>query len=208
MSTDTDADGDAEETTGQRLYRWRQMDREEARATLDDEEFREWEDYMDMLESADDNRADMREADHAVVSSLVAADMGELHEELDLYGNTVTVYVDLDDRVMNLKTETEGTLSDTDPEALDEDARDEVKDVMARFLAATIVELDTPHGHADFREWDDAEVERECRGIVEAWGIRATYHAMGEIVAATNETDAELEDRIQKFRDETRRGNR
>jgi len=183
----------------------KQMDRAEARERLPPDEFERWERVTDLSDAADERAVAFDDADETATRVTVTADMETLGTDVDLYGNTLTVYLDptderLTDAVERLDEEFGGidksdlnSLTDTDAEAVGEALED--------MLRSAIVAWD---GEAfdDLPAGEPLAIVQQAR---EKWGLMATFEGLMTIIDACNEAQEERFEAIDSFRGAERR---
>ena len=196
---DSKNSNEREQKTPEQLLR---MDDEEANMWLDEAEHERREKLKELYEGAEETRKEWQEQEKATVQTLIEADMGELTTELDLYGNDVSVLLNLDREqrqlIERIETEYEGA---DDIEELDESEIQRLESMLAEFFKIV------------FHEFNGRKLEsfgvtplEFTQAIVAEWGIRASIYAMIEIIETINEQDEETMERVQKFRGEAGSG--
>ena len=178
----------------------REMSRQEAEMWLDGEEFKRWERLKALDEQRAETKAEWAKEERRTVDTLVKADMGSLTTGLELYGNEVSVLVNLDrkqrDLMRSIQQKYDGV---EDVDNLSESEIDTLESMLADWLGVVIREFNGT------RLPDLSQEERQelTLSMVEAWGLRATIMAMVDIVESINEQDAEVMDAVESFRGET-----
>lgn len=178
----------------------REMTREEAEERLDEHDLERWEAYHELRASKEETEERFKEDDALAIDTLVQADMGELTTDLDLYGNEVSVVVELNQQQQSLLRNVEREYEDIDLEDPDDDAIDAVRDVMERFIAAVLVKFNG----VEVRELEEPKRLALAAECVDKWGLRGTFHAVVQIVEATREMDEDRVGSIESFRPEAR----
>lgn len=197
MSTNSEqADGGEEVSFGE----LREMTREEAAERLDQHDLERWEAYHELRSRKEETAERFQDDDALAIDTLVQADMGELTTDLDLYGNEVSVVIELDERQQSLLRNVEREYDDIDLDDPGEDAIDAVRDVMERFIATVVVGFNGVEVR-DLEEVKRLTLAAEC---VDKWGLRGTFHAVVKIVEATREMDEDRVGSIESFRPEAR----
>ena len=186
----------------------RDMDRAEADQRLDDADLARWKDVQELTNAADERAEQFAENEQTVHSVVVDADLSDLGTDVDLFGNTLTVYLDSDDdrlhdAVERLEDEF-GDVSQDDLGTLDKSDRTAIGNALEDILLSAIVAWD---GQA----FDDLPAD-EPLAIVqtarEKWGLTATFEAVMRIIDACNEAQEERFEAIDSFRTAQRRGHR
>jgi len=196
----------------------RQMDEAEAKRKLTVVEYERWETLNQHLDDAERVRDEWKEIEQGGTDILVAADMSNLACEIDLFGNDVTAYYDPEDhRVRSVIEDLESALDididspddvEADADDIDEGDIPVVKDALADFIGVT---LETWNGH----QWDELSVA-ERKSIKaqlkeprpDGWGLVGLMDALNEVIVTVEGKRDERLDRIQKFQQSERRGNR
>ena len=211
MSANTDSGG-------RTLTELLRMDEQTAKRELSYAEFQTWQSATDHHSRYQERKRDWRENDIAVTQSLIKTDVIDLATEVTLWGNDVYVYYDPEDQRlrdaiddlgdslgvdMDGVDEIEATADDVTPEDMDA-----VKSALAEFLCVSFVEWDGQLW-ADM----DGETREQIREQIQqpypdGWGLAGLMDALTEVInAVESNRNARLE-RVQKFRNPERRGNR
>ena len=197
------------------------MDEATARAELSHAQYERWEAANDHKQQYDDAKQRWDETRAGATRDLVSADPIDFAERVTVWGNDLAVYYASDDPRLRETVERLTDVFDIDAEAarageveaIDaDDVADEdvtaAKGVLADLVCLAAVEWDGTR-------WDDFEsAERDAiREAIMAdppggWGLAGLMDAWTEIqYAVESSRDARME-RVQKFRDAGRRGNR
>lgn len=207
--SDTDRDGYSP-------FELRDMDEQTARETLTVAEYEEWEQIQDLYAQKRETEQRWEEQAETVADVTVSADMTDLGVEVELFGNTLLVYADLEDPAFRDSVETLesefGDIEIEDPAAdgaaafgdVDADRLDDMAEHLVAMLRSVLVRWDgTP--------WADLSADQQdaiLASVREQWGITGLLKAWGEISYAIRADYDELEARIEKFRSPERRGDR
>ena len=186
----------------------REMDRAEAEQRLDADDFARWEDVHELTQAADERAAQFDQNDQTVHSVTVDADLSDLGTDVELFGNTLTVYLDSDDdRLHDAVERLEDDFDDVDSDdlaALGKADRNAIGEALEDILLSAIMAWDG-------QSFDDLPAD-EPLAIVqtarEKWGLTATFEAVMRIIDACNEAQEERFEAIDSFRTAQRRGNR
>jgi len=193
------------------------MDEDEARQTLTVAQFERWEDIQDLYDRAAKTEAEWQDEAATVADVTVSADMDDLGTRVEIFGNDLLVYADLEHPEFRQATERLddefGDLSVEDPDAdADTDAFGGVDGDRLEALADHLMGmLDTVLVRWDGTAWDDLPAEQQqaiLQQAREAWGVTGLLRAWGEIAVAIREDYDQLEATMQSFRNEERRGTR
>jgi len=210
-------------TEGRTLTELRQMSEAEARTTLTMAEYRKWEALNDKLDEHEQALERWDETREDATDIMLRADVGDLSESVELFGNPVEAYYapddprlrDLSDRLgdafgvdMDEVAENPESVEDVTTDDLDDDVIGDVKDILADLITVAVVEWDGT-------EWDNLsdEAQDAIHDLITAdppngWGVAGAMDAWVEIAVAVEENRDERLERIQKFREPERRGNR
>jgi hypothetical protein len=216
MSTSTQAD-DRDRIPAHEL---RRMDEQTARSTLTVNQFERWETLRDLHERADEQRAEWQEDARVATETLVFADAGDLSAEVSVFGNDLQVYYAADDpRIRDAAerlADVFGIDADADPEELDDVTTDDVaeedlhdaKAVLADLILVAVVEW-----NGDTLADLPPAAEEQIRTTITAdpptgWGLAGLMDAWTVIQTAVEEQRDERLERVRKFRDAERRGDR
>ena len=196
----------------------RRMDEQTAMQTLTMAEYQRWESVNDHHERAEQVRQEWRETEAEATSILVNTDVSDLATDIELFGNDVAVYYDPEDPRLHDAAEAvadvlgvdiddaadlEATTDDVPREAIDD-----AKAALADLVCVTFVEW---NGH----NWSDLPAESR-RTVAEriqqprpdGWGLAGLMDAFSEIMTAVETNRNERLERVEKFRNPKRRGNR
>lgn len=198
-----------------------QMDEATARAELSHAQFERWEAANDHKEQYDEATRRWDETRTQATHDLVSADPTDFASDVSVWGNDLAVYYASDDPRLRETVERLTDVFDIDADAAREgeveaidadDVADEdvaaAKGVLADLVCLAAVSWDG-------ERWDDlAPTERDAiRDAImadppEGWGLAGLMDAWVEIQYAVEESrDARME-RVQKFRNAGRRGDR
>ena len=204
---------------GYALTELRQMDEATAKTTLSYAQYQKWESVQQQFDAHEERKQEFRENEREATDILVHADPSNLAAEVEVFGNDIAVYYAPDDPRIRDPAERLGDLLDVDPDAdpdeveihaddVDDDLVPEAKDVLAELVVAALVEWNgTPR--ADLSNAALESIRTQIAGEPpEGWGIAGLMDAWVEIQVAVEERRDDRLDRIRKFRDETRRGDR
>jgi hypothetical protein len=202
--TDGSADSGLEYTAGE----LRRMDEETARNTLTVTQFERWESIQELHDEAAETEAEFGEQADTVAEVTVSADMESLGVEVDVFGNDLLVHADTEDPEFQRHAETlDEEFGDVDGSNVDgvaDERLDRLADHLVEMLDLVIVRWDGT-------EWDDltdAQRHSVLGDAREQWGIEGLLLAWADIAASIYEDRDERMERIEKFRDPERRGNR
>jgi hypothetical protein len=216
MATNTDTDDDS-----LTFVEYRRMDEAEARSQLTVDQFEEWQavnDQLDEHEQALDRWDDTREE---ATDVLVRTDPSAYAADVTVWGNDLSVYYAPDDP--RLRETVEGLADVFDIDAEDA-AEGDIDDIHAEDVAAE--DVDTAKGVlADLvclacqtwngTAWDDlGDADRQAirDALVtdppDGWGLAGLMDAWTEIQVAVEDARTERLERVEKFRNPRRRGNR
>ena len=196
----------------------RRMDEQTAMQTLTMAEYQRWESVNDHHDRAEQVRQEWRETEAEATSILVNTDVSDLATDIELFGNDVAVYYDPEDPRLHDAAEAvadvlgvdiddaadlEATTDDVPREAIDD-----AKGALADLVCVTFVEW---NGH----NWSDlpAESRRTVADRIQqprpdGWGLAGLMDAFSEIMTAVETNRNERLERVEKFRNPKRRGNR
>ena len=211
MSANTDSGG----RTMTELLR---MDESTAKRELSYAEYQTWESANDHQERYQERKAEWRENEQQATDILVNTDVSALATEIELFGNDVAVYYDPEDPRLHEAAQSvadvlgvdiddaadlEATTDDVPREAIDD-----AKGALADLVCVTFVEW---NGH----NWGDLPVEsrrtvadRIQQPRPDGWGLAGLMDAFSEIMTAVETNRNERLERVEKFRNPERRGNR
>lgn len=195
--------------SGRTMAELRAMDEATAKTELSFQEYQTWESLNDKLDEHEATVKEFEDAEEATTDAIVFADRSDLATDVSIMGNSVAVYYDpSDDSIRDPAERLQERFDIDDADGLDADDVPEeeiefVETALVDLICAAIIEWDGTH-------WDDlspADTDAIRRGIGD-WGLAAMMDAWVEIQVAVEENrDARLE-RVEKFRDPERRGNR
>ena len=197
-----------------------QMDRDEAR-NLPHREFKRWESITDHLDRAAEQREEWAEDARVANDLIINADASDLATGVTVFGNDLAAYYSPDDPDVRNAAQRLGDIlgvdGDTDPEAraeainaddIAEEDIDAVKDALAELVLSAVVEWDG----TDLQDAPDATREAIREQITQArpdgWGVAGLMDAWTEIQYAVESNRDERMERVRRFRDEERRGDR
>ena len=196
----------------------RRMDEQTAMQTLTMAEYQRWESVNDHHDRAEKVRQEWRETEAEATSILVNTDVSDVATDIELFGNDVAVYYDPEDPRLHEAAEAvadvlgvdiddaadlEATTDDVPREAIDD-----AKGALADLVCVTFVEW---NGH----NWSDLPAEsrrtvadRIQQSRPDGWGLAGLMDAFSEIMTAVETNRNERLERVEKFRNPERRGNR
>jgi len=194
----------------------RDMDEEEARQTLTVNEFEQWEQIQELYDSVEETKAEFERDADAVAEVTVSADMEALGTEVDIFGNTLLVRANPEDRELIKKVERIeaefGDIAVEDPDADGAAAYEGVPRERLNDMATALVDvLDHLILRWDGTDWaslSDAKRDAVLAQARETWQIDGLQLAWEHIVVAMDEERSEREDRLKSFRSAERRGSR
>ena len=194
------------------------MDEQTAKRELSYAEYQTWQSATDHHSRYQERKAEWRENEQEATDILVNTDVSDLATEIELFGNDVAVYYDPEDGRLHEAAEgladvlgvdiddaadLEATADDVPREAIDD-----AKSALADLVCVTFVEW---NGH----NWSDlpAESRRTVADRIQqprpdGWGLAGLMDAFSEIMTAVETNRNERLERIEKFRNPERRGNR
>ena len=195
-------------------------DREEAYRRLSGPDFERWEKLQELEAAAEENRREMQADAEVATDALVRADVSDLATEVSVFGNDLLCYYDPESQQVREAAERVGEVCGVDaaePGDLEGASVDDVDDGDIPAIKSALVDLIT----AALVEWNgqrwddmDADTREAIRATVQqppeagGWGVAGLMDAFVEIYVAVEDNRNERLERIQKFHDETRRGNR
>jgi hypothetical protein len=192
------------------LTELRNMDEATAKTELSYQQFQTWESLNDKLDEHEDRVAEWQDADADVTDTIVFADRSDLATDVNIMGNDLAVYYGpTDDDIRDAAEALQERFDiDTDDELTVEDVPDGavefVEARLADLITAAVVEWNGTH-------WNDLGVEARDdihERIREKWGTAALMDAWVEIQVSVEDNRNERLERIEKFRNPTRRGDR
>ena len=205
------------------ITRLRAMDEAEAKRTLTYAEFQRWESINERLDEHDEALAEWDETREEATDIMLRADTSDLASDVTVFGNDLAVYYAPDDPRIREQADRLGdafgvdiedaaddpdTVDGMSTDDLDEDVIDDVKAILADLITVAIVEWDGAAydelGDADRQAIHDLMTTDPPKG----WGVAGLMDAWVEISVAVEDNRDERLERIQKFRDAGRRGNR
>ena len=194
------------------------MDEQTAKRELSYAEYQTWQSATDHHSRYQERKAEWRENEQEATDILVNTDVSDLATEIELFGNDVAVYYDPEDARLHEAAEALADVLGVDiDDAADleataddvpRDAIDDAKSALADLVCVTFVEW---NGH----NWSDlsAESRRTVADRIQqprpdGWGLAGLMDAFSEIMTAVETNRNERLERIEKFRNPERRGNR
>jgi len=195
-------------------------DREEAYRRLSGPDFERWEKLQELEAAAEQNKRQMQEDAAVATDAIVRADVSDLATEVSVFGNDLLCYYDPESKQVREAAKQAGEIFDMDADApddlegasvdeLDDADIPEIKDALTDLITAAIVEWNG-------QRWDN--MDTETRDAIATtiqqptdsggWGVAGLMDAFVEIYVAVNDNRSERLERIQKFRNEERRGDR
>jgi len=195
-------------------------DRDEAYRKLSGPQFERWEKIKELEHTAEENQREMQEDAAIATDTLVRADVSDLATDVTVFGNTLSCYYDPESQQVRDAAERVGDICGVDADdpgdlegASVEDVADDdlpaIKGALVDLITAAVVEWrGTPWG--DLADDTQAEIRQTIQKPPEAggWGVAGLMDAFVEIYVSVEDNRSERMERIQKFRDETRRGDR
>jgi len=200
----------------------RRMDETTARSELTVNEYERWESVNKHLDDAEEVRQEWADNEREATDILVNSDPAYLASDIEVWGNELSVYYGPEDTRLREAVEGLGDSVGVDLESIDDMADDELpsadeidddaieatKDALVEMISVALVEI---NGH----RWTDLTVgERETtlsqirQSRPHGWGLAGLMDAWTEIqVAVESNRDDRLE-RVRKFRNPERRGDR
>lgn len=195
-------------------------DREVAYRKLSGPDFERWEKLKELERNAEENKRQMQEDAAVATDVIVRADVSDLGTEVEVFGNTLSCYYDPESQQIRDAAEQVGEVCGVDADdpgdlegaSVDDVADDDIpaiKSALVDLITAAIVEWrGTP--------WDSLEddTKTEIRETIKrppeagGWGVAGLMDAFVEIYVTVEDNRNDRLERIQKFRNETRRGNR
>lgn len=211
----------AESDPGERtITELRRMDREEA-VQLSHAEFKRWESINEQLDAYDEAKQRWDDTRAEATQTLVSADPADFATDIEVFGNDLAVYYASDDPRLREVVERLTDVFDIDAESaragdvedisaadVSEGDIDAAKGVLADLVVLAAVEWDGER----VAEFDPARRDAYREAITadppEGWGLAGLMDAWSEIQFAVEGTRNERMERVQKFRDAGRRGDR
>jgi len=198
----------------------RRMDEQTARSTLTVNQYERWEALTDLHERADEQREEWAEDARVATDTLVFADAGDLAADVSVFGNDLAVYYAADDpRIRDAAerlADVFGIDADADPEELDDVTTDDVaeedlhdaKAVLADLILVAVVDW-----NGDALDDLPPAAEEQIRTTITSdpptgWGLAGLMDAWTVIQTAVEECRDERLERVRKFRNPERRGDR
>ena len=196
-------------------------DREEAYSRLSGPDFERWEKLQELEAAAEENRREMQADAEVATDALVRNKIPDgLAVDVNVFGNEVRAYYDPESKQVREAAKQAGEIFDMDADApddlegasvdeLDDADIPEIKDALTDLITAAIVEWNG-------QRWDnmDADTREAIATTIQqptdsgGWGVAGLMDAFVEIYVAVNDNRSERLERIQKFRNEERRGDR
>jgi len=196
-------------------------DREEAYSRLSGPDFERWEKLQELEAAAEQNKRQMQEDAEVATDALVRNKIPDgLAVDVNVFGNEVRAYYDPESKQVREAAERVGEVCGVDanePGDLEGASVDDVDDGDIPAIKSALVDLIT----AALVEWNgqrwddmDADTREAIRATIQqppeagGWGVAGLMDAFVEIYVTVEDNRNERLERIQKFRDETRRGDR
>jgi len=195
-------------------------DREEAYSRLSGPDFERWEKLQELEAAAEENRREMQADAEVATDALVRADVSDLATDVSVFGNELLCYYDPESQqvreaaervgeVCGVDADEPGDLEGTSVDDVDDSDIPAIKGALVDLITAALVEWNG-------QQWDDMDTDtREAiRATVQqppeagGWGVAGLMDAFVEIYVTVEDNRNERLERIQKFRNETRRGDR
>jgi len=214
MSANTDS--------GRSITALRQMDEPEARRTLTMAEYERWESVNKHLDEAEEVRKEWAENEREATDILSRADPTWLASDIEMWGNELSVYYGPEDERLREAIDGLGDAVGVDLEAVDDmadeelpdaddvddEAIEDVKAALAELIGVAIIELNGTR-------WADLDADARAdilESIAEprpdGWGLAGLMDAWTEIQVTVEENRDDRLERVKKFRQAERRGDR
>jgi len=214
MSTDT--------TTDERtITELRRMDDATAKRELSYAEYQRWASINDHLDRYDEAKQRWDETRAEATQTLVTADPADFAAEVSVWGNDLAVYYASDDPRLRETVESLADVFDIDVDAAaegdleaieaDDVAEEDIataKDTLADLVLLATVTWDGERVSEFDRDRRAAYREAIAADPPEGWGLAGLMDAWGEIQYAVEKSRDDRLERVQKFRDARRRGDR
>jgi len=196
----------------------RRMDETTARSELTVNEYERWESVNKHLDDAEEVRQEWADNEREATDILVNSDVSDLAVELRLFGNDCLVYYGPEDARLRDAVDNLGDvlgvdlvgaddLNISDDDISDDDVG-EIKDVLVEMVSVALIEW---NGH-DWADLPVGERERVLSSIrtprPDGWGLAGLMDAWTDIQVAVEENRNERLERVRKFRNPERRGDR
>jgi len=195
-------------------------DREEAYSRLSGPDFERWEKLQELEAAAEENRREMQADAEVATDALVRADVSDLATDVSVFGNELLCYYDPESQQVREAADRVGEVCGVDaaePGDLEGASVDDVDDSDIPAIKGALVDLIT----AAIVEWNGerwTDMTRDKQATIETvikqspenggWGVAGLMDAFVESYVTVEDNRNERLERIQKFRDETRRGDR
>ena len=195
-------------------------DREEAYRRLSGPDFERWEKLQELEAAAEQNKRQMQEDAAVATDAIVRADVSDLATEVNVFGNALLCYYDPESQQVREAAERVGEVCGVDadePGDLEGASVDDVDDSDIPAIKGALVDLIT----AALVEWNGerwTDMTRDKQATIETvikqspenggWGVAGLMDAFVEIYVTVEDNRNERLERIEKFRNEKRRGNR
>jgi len=216
MSTSTHGDDGRDRIPAHEL---RRMDDSRAQH-LPHYEYERWEKLTELHDRADEQRAEWQEDARIATDTLVFADASDLSASVSVFGNDLAVYYAPDDpRIRDAAerlADVFGIDADADPEELENVTTDDVaeedlhdaKTVLADLVLVAVVEW-----NGDALDDLPPAADEQIRTTITSdpptgWGLAGLMDAWTVIQTAVEEQRDERLERVRKFRNPERRGDR
>jgi len=193
MSSNTDTD-DAPSA-----IELKQMDAAEARQ-LSDAEFDKWATINDLEKDLAEKHRRAADAEQTAIDLAVGANLSELHEEIEAYGNVITFHLDASDEVAKISDRLDADLSVDSLDGADSDTLKDAKNVLVDLFAETWISFEDPAGNVeDIASYPDEAVQQFARRCIDQWGLRPSFLLLGRMMAKIREHDAEVTEAAKSF---------
>jgi len=184
--------------TGRSLHELREMPEDEAEWILDDDEYERWEQLHNLDTQREETHEEWAEQERVTAEHVVESDLSDATTEIELYGNDLKVLVNLDSEQREVIDAIDGAYDDEDLGEFDEEDIEKLEGLLAAFFEVMITEWNS----TDFDKLDGDERREITEYAVRDWGVRAALRGMFDVLTAVREQDAEVTDKIEKFRGE------
>lgn len=181
-----------EEYSPEQLLR---MDADEADMWLTDEQLERRAKLLELYDGAEETRKEWEAEERVAVDTLIQADMGELTEEFEIYGNDIEVLLNMDHEQIRLVREIESKYENVeDIDELTDEQVDRLESMIAEFYELMFYRFNG----RKLESYGVTPFELTKR-IVEEWGIRASIYAMIDIIERIDEKDTETMNRVKNL---------
>jgi len=195
--------------SGRTMAELRAMDEPTAKAELSFREYQTWESLNDKLDKHEQTKQDWQDIDEATTDAIVFADRSDLAADVSVMGNDLSVYYgpeDSDIRDPAKRLQERFDIDDADGLDADDVPEEDIEfvaDCLIDLIEAAVVDWNGTH-YDELSPQDLAFI----RDGIRDWGLAAMMDAWVEIQVSVEENRNDRLERIQKFRDPERRGDR